>query len=365
MNICIIGGGNIGTTMAAYFSQTHHDVILYSSKHEAFGKKIEMIDRESEEVFVTEISATNDLRYAISNADIICITYPSFMLKATFEKISPLLKKGAIVGIVPGTGGAEFYKDIINEHTLFGFDRVPCISRIKEYGKSVYHSKKKSVRVAAIPKEQTEFICDILGKALRLECLPLKNYLTVTFTPSNPILHTARTYTMFQTYEEGILYERNFLFYREWNNQASKVLLGMDNEILQICNGLANIDLSGLIPLTIHYESETIEELTRKITGIASLANITSPMKEVQGGFIPDFESRYFIEDIPYGLTILKGFAQIAGIKTPYMDAVLRWHEEKLGEKYIDDNGNILLNNNAITPQKFGINTVEDVYNFY
>jgi len=365
MKICVIGGGNIGTAMSACFSQNGHDVTIYTAKCNEFCGEIEAIGIESEKSFIARIAVTDDLSVATKDVDMICITYPSFMMKDIFEDLRGLMNPDVIVGVIPGTGGVEFLKNILSEQIIFGLDRVPCIARLKQYGKSVYYSMKKSIRIAALTSGQTERICDIFGDALGVKCIALKNYLTVTFTPSNPILHTARTYTMFSNYKEGILYDRNFLFYKEWNDSASEVLLAMDNELQQICSALSKMDLSDVIPIYEHYESQTVQQLTAKLGSIASLAKITSPMKEVQSGFIPDFSSRYFTEDVPYGLTILKGFAQIAGVKTPFMDKVLRWNGERLGEKYIDNDGNILLNSRCIIPQKFGINSVSAIYDLY
>jgi hypothetical protein len=45
-------------------------------------------------------------------------------------------------------------------------------------------------------------------------------------------------------------------------------------------------------------------------------------MKEVGGGWIPDFESRYFTEDFPYGLRFIKELAQKHNIDTPTIDKV-------------------------------------------
>ena len=365
MKICVIGGGNIGTAISAYFSQNQCDVTLYTNRCNEFSNEIDAIGFENEDSFSAQIIATDDLCMAVKDADVVCITYPSFMLKDIFEKLQLHLKADAIVGIIPGTGGVEFLRNVLGNHTIFGLDRVPCIARVKEYGGAVYHFRKKAVRLATIPGEKAVEVCDILSKGLGVECTPLKNYLTVTLTPSNPILHTARTYSMFCDYKDGTLYERNFLFYKEWDDAASEILLAMDAELQQICHALSEMDLSGVTSLYEHYESESTQQLTAKIRSIASLAKITSPMKEVEGGFVPDFDSRYFIEDVPYGLTILKGFLQIAGVKTPNIDKILNWSGEKLGEKYIDDDGQILPNSSAVFPQKFGINSVQDIYNLY
>ena len=49
------------------------------------------------------------------------------------------------------------------------------------------------------------------------------------------------------------------------------------------------------------------------------------------GKFLPDFRHRYLREDIPYGLVVVKGAAQIAGVKTPAIDDVITWAQASLG----------------------------------
>ena len=53
-------------------------------------------------------------------------------------------------------------------------------------------------------------------------------------------------------------------------------------------------------------------------------------MKEVEGGFVPDFQSRYFTEDFPYGLALIHKLAHEKGVLTPTIDKVYEW-----GRKHI------------------------------
>ena len=48
-------------------------------------------------------------------------------------------------------------------------------------------------------------------------------------------------------------------------------------------------------------------------------------MKEVEGGFIPDFKSRYFTEDFPYGLAVVHQLAQEKNVDAPTIEKVLDW----------------------------------------
>jgi hypothetical protein len=45
---------------------------------------------------------------------------------------------------------------------------------------------------------------------------------------------------------------------------------------------------------------------------------------------VPDFENRYFTEDIPLGLCVYKGIADIVGVPTPVMDTVLAWAQGRV-----------------------------------
>ncbi len=47
-------------------------------------------------------------------------------------------------------------------------------------------------------------------------------------------------------------------------------------------------------------------------------------MGEAEGGkFMPNFKSRYLLEDIPFGLAVIKGIADLADMPTPRVDMVM------------------------------------------
>ena len=135
------------------------------------------------------------------------------------------MKKGTYLGIVPGSGGCEFCcREVLEKGcVLFGFQRVHSIARIREYGKAVnVTSRKKEVQIGAIPKNRTREVCKIVEELLGIPAREVSNYLNVTLTPSNPILHTTRLYTMFRDYEEPMVYDQNIQFYAQWTEESQK-----------------------------------------------------------------------------------------------------------------------------------------------
>ncbi|MBE6548107.1 MAG: hypothetical protein E7667_04435 [Ruminococcaceae bacterium] len=331
MNVTIVGGGNIGTQFAAHCAEKGHNVIMYSSKPQLFSKTLTVVDENREVLHTGQIScATNDPCVAFCDADIIFVTLPAYCMQDIAKLILPNMKKGVRIGLVPGTGGGECaFKECMDAGaTIFGLQRVPSVARLVEYGKTVCATGyRDTLFVASLPgeycKEIQEQIADIFDK----ECKGLPNYLNLTLTPSNPILHTTRLRTIFEDYSEGTTYESLPLFYEEWSNKSSELLFLCDDEVQRICRALSDFDLTYVKSLKEHYESNTPEALTAKIQSIKGFKGLTTPSVRVDGKYIPDLNSRYFTADFSYGLVILKQIADFCGVDVPNINETLAWYD--------------------------------------
>lgn len=369
MNITVIGGGNIGTVLLGELAANRENrVSLLTARKELWQKTIEVIDSEKNTTLTAELSEITNDAAVVQNTELIFITVPSNALPDTVARILPHVQSGTVICVVPGSGGCEFVcQPLIQKGCVFcGLQRVHCIARIKEYGKSVYAlSHKSEISVAAIPQAKTPMIADMLGRLLQIPCKALHNYLAVTLTPSNPILHTARLYAMFRDFAPGIYYPKNFLFYAEWDALSSETLIQCDAELQTLCNTLP-LELSEVVSLKVHYESDTVEKMTHKISHIPAFQGILSPMCETPDGFLPDFSSRYFLEDFPYGLCIIKSFCQIANVDCPTIDRVLQWYAQFMHVCYFTENGFDGADlKNLPLPQNFGFKSAEEIAEFY
>ena len=330
MKITIIGGGNIGILMASEMSKLA-SVYVYSSKYAAWNSHVDVFDNEDNYLFTSEkIVFVNNLKIAVENADVVFVTYPSYLFDSLSIQLSLYLLPGTYVGIIPGGGGSEFaFSNLVAKGcVLFGLQRVHSIARIKEYGKSVYMlGRKDSISVSSIPNNKIKNAKELSERLFNMKCTVLPNYLSITLTPSNPILHTTRLYSMFREWTPNVIYPNNILFYESWDDDSSRVLLLCDEEVQNLCNVIP-LDLSYVKSLKEHYGVTDVQTMTEKIKSINAFKGILSPMKKVSNGFMPDFSSRYFMADFSFGIKVIKDIAGIFGVETPYINMVWKWYIE-------------------------------------
>lgn len=357
MKITIVGGGNIGTQFAVHCAVAGHDVSVYTSSPGDFGRRLDIVDENDKTVLSGEISAaTDDPAAAFKDAELIFITYPSTMMKGIAEAIYENAGSSAYIGVVPGNGGSEctFGRCIERGNVFFGIERVPAIARLIKKGKTVRSvGYRQELHVAALPSGHVSECCDLVESIFKIPCRPIPNYLNLTMTPSNPILHTTRLKCIFGDYKEGRVYEHLPLFYEEWDDASSELLLKCDDEVQRICRVLPEFRLEHVKSLKDHYESHTVREMTAKICSIKAFKGLKTPSIEVPGGYIPDLNSRYFTADFSYGLSIIRQIAELAGVETPCIDEVLKWYED------------IAIVKDEFRYSEYGIRSMDDLKGFY
>jgi hypothetical protein len=371
VKICVIGGGNIGTLVAAEMAAKPNTFVsIYTHNTNLWDHTIQVYNREDQLLYQSKIDViTSDLTECVSNADIIFIAMPSHVVGKVIMHLHNLVKKGAKVVFLPGSGGKEFIAKQILEHEciIVGLQRVHCIARLKEYGHSVYMlGKKDKLFVSTIPSDDCDEACSLLTQLFQIKCISLKNYLAVTLTPSNPILHTSRLYAIFNNYVDGKIYSEIPLFYEDWDIESAHILFECNSELQRLCFAINKIDLTQVVSLKEYYESNTEEAFVKKIKSIDSFKGIKAPMVSYQNGYIPDFNSRYFKEDFPFGLIIIKGIAVLFNIDTPMIDKIIILYQSLVHKSYLTEdgfNGKDLCETGI--PQNFGIRSTDDFYEFY
>lgn len=407
MKITVVGGGNIGTQFAVHSAEKGHEVTVFTSGPQHFAKHLTIVDKEGNVLHEGDIAlATGDPHIAFSEADVIMITMPPTMMIPLSEIIFDNTDEHAMIGFVPGNGGFElaFRKCIERGNTFFGIDRVPAIARLTERGRTVCCSGyKDQLYVAALPSDHTEECSALIESIYDIPCVRLPGFMALTLTPSNPILHTARLKTIFRDYEPGVTYESLPLFYEEWDDESSELLLACDDEIQEICKALPDLGLEYVVSEREFYNAGTPAEMTRAISSEESLMGLTTPSVDAgdtanegrglsglrsrkrqrkerieehmsrrakwrderskrlqrifgrknKGAMIPDLHSRYFTADFPYGLAVIQQIGQIAGVAMPNIDGLIEWYD------------GIAIINDRIELADYGITDMETLRDFY
>ena len=333
--ICLCGGGSLGHVIAAWLSaKGTAEVSILTGSPDRWNKEINVFLPESEVLTGRLTSVSGNPEEVISDADVVLFCYPGFMIASELERIKPYLKQDAYVGSVFSSTGFFFeaLRILSPSQPLWGFQRVPFICRVQEYGSSArllgykpcYH-----IAVENVPDEQKRKFADMISEWFERPVHLLKNYYEASLTNSNPLLHTSRLYTMFGRENEGRVYPRMINFYEDWTVEAADVLIKMDREFFELLKVLP-VTEGYLPPILEYYESHDAQTLAAKLSSIAGFKGITSPMIQTEGGWIPDFKSRYFTEDFPYGLKYIWQLAHAYNISTPVIDEVYQWGISKL-----------------------------------
>lgn len=327
--LCVCGGGSLGHVIAGMVpSKEGVKVNILTRKPEKWQDKIEVFLPDGKTVIGNLNKISSDPNEVISEADVILFCLPGYAIPEELDKISNSIKPHASIGTVFSSTGffQEAFKKVPDNVSLFGFQRVPYVSRIEKYGVSAHLLGYKDMLHLAVersknPENLRQLMENWLGEPVKL----LNSWMEAAITNSNPLLHTSRLYTMFKDWKPGKFYDHQSLFYEDWTDEASDCLVNMDIELFGLIDNLP-VTKGYLKPILEHYESKNCHELTKKISSIPSFKGIKTPMIETQDGWIPDFHNRYFVEDFEYGLGTLRNLFMDYNIICPTIDKISTWY---------------------------------------
>ena len=331
--ICICGGGNIAHSLAFAFSAIN-DLTVLTRKQSEWNNQLcaEIGLSHVKQKSKYRIYATDDAT-VVSKVDCVIVSLPRFAIDSVIAQIKDKIHSGQVVVFIPAPAGMEPFVEECSCRGIdvIGFQRVPYVSRIIEYGKVVWVSDVRSEHKLAftsqrVVKRWSSFFAKCFGGKIKV----LASFWSFTFSNSNPLLHPSRLVPLLKEGKYG-KYDRCPYFYAEWTDESSELYVEADREMYRVFSAYApdaaKTDYESALA---HYEVTTKSELTAKIRGIESLKQILAPWKRDEyGTWIPDFDSRYFIEDIPFGTKVIQRYARKIKIATPVIDSMIAYIEKR------------------------------------
>lgn len=355
LRVTLCGAGRTGHLAAILFSLNPAiDVTLYSSRSETVtaykenDHQLQAVMPDGQVIKTHSVRMTEAIDEACSKADIIIITTPSHVRESLLQRMAPILPKhkNIFVGAIPGFAGFDW----LAEKTLgdapniviWGMKDVPHIAFDLQPGKSVRMGGGKSqLYVAVHGREKPQYANLLLNYLKQLYDSPitlLTDYLEITLTPGNPIMHSSVIYGLIGPW--GQWHNRPFESIPCWWNDCPELgayfLARCDRENQALCNKaeiVLGINLSSVQPL----QQEIVAAYADSIADPRTLLSVLRTNKAYQGiplplistaqshGYIFDKQHRVFQEDIAYGLALLVALGERLRVPTPYIREIYDW----------------------------------------
>jgi opine dehydrogenase len=330
--------------------------------------------------------ATSNAEIAISDADVILLAIPSFTHEKMIQSIAPYIKDGAIIVALPGQGGFDYVcqsilKEKLDKVIIAGTNQLPYQCRILEYGSMVdLIGFKTKVGVATVPGVQANNVANILSNMIETTTFyPLPHYMSITLCPGNQVIHPSIMHGLFHTKED---YFEPPLFYQNTDDYTASIMKGLSNDLQSIAKAFEErTKISLHVPkiddmMRLFYANEIEDPSTirsifctnKGYTGLkAPMIRIDGSLNTEEGTssdytyFRPDYDYRYLTEDIPFGLCVCKGIADLLNIETPFIDKIVLWAQRHMNKEFIVD-GKLIGRDVGFTqsPQKLSL-TQKDI----
>lgn len=328
MKICICGGGNLGHVVAGFIASSGADEVnILTRKPDLWADTVSVDTPDGGTLSGRLARVSSCPADVVTGCDAVMLCLPGWSIGPTLEGIRPSLSAGTAVGSVVSSTGFYFEaRRRLPEGTpLFGFQRVPFIARTTEYGRRAsLLGYKKQLCMGTENIADAERFRSAMERILATPVVLANNMYEVSLTNSNPLLHPARLYGLWHDWRRGRVYGRVPMFYEEWDELSAELYIKMDNEFQSLLGSLP-VSRGCIKTVLDYYESGDAASLARKLRSITAFKGIPAPMTEVAGGYVPDFGSRYFTEDFPYGLAIIRRLAIDNNVPAPVIDMVYGW----------------------------------------
>jgi len=310
---------------------------------------------------------------------LIIFSLPAFGHAEYFTKLAPLLEPNAILAGMPGQFGFQFQAakllgDKGKSCTILCFETMPWACRIAEFGRRVeILGVKDSISTSVNPMDRDPKAFDSISAMQRLfGPLPVitiaDNYLAVNlFT----VVHPPIMYGQWKDWD-GLPLDKKPLFYQGLTPAAAELLSKCSDELIETGKAIQKVaphlDMSGVIHILDWYKKaypadiDDWSSLHAAMICCKSYEGLTHPMVEVDGKYMPDFKYRYLSEDLPYSFCVVRGIAELAGVKTPALDETIEWCQKKMDKEYLVDGsmkGKDVPGTRA--PQAYGYNSLQEI----
>jgi opine dehydrogenase len=318
MKIAILGGGNSGFSVGAFFADKGHKVSIYKrslgSNEAIYDYKVKVKGIISFESVIDIL--TNNMELAMEGAEIVFTTIPGYCQKLFFEEYINHLNTNIYTVLMPDNYGSFYLDNIFKANGIMDYKKILSLnsalfaSRKKNEFFVDIKGIKKEILVSSIYEETTKEGLDILNNIYPV-FMSGDNIFEICMSNMNPIVHTATTLMNAGWIEKT---SGNFDFYGDGITPAvARVIERVDTERVELGRGVGLELHSLLLNMQRVYDSKG-DNIYSALSGSNIHSKDLAPCS---------LQTRYIEEDIPYGLIPLSKLGKILKIKTEAIDTLI------------------------------------------
>lgn len=361
LNVVICGGGRIGHLSAVLFKQIPGvRVALLTGCREVIDRHrggegdIAVLMPDGTTCTARLDAVSDDPHTLLANADVVIITVPAHVRPALLDTIGTHLPddRTVYVGAIPGFCGFDWLAERAlaarPNAVIWGMKDVAHTAFDLRQGVSIKMGGAKSILyVATHARESAASRAALVTHLRRLYTSPvelLDNYLEITLTPGNPIMHSSVIYGLIGPY--GQWHRKAFAKPLCWWTDCPELgvyfLERCDEESQILCRAIeqrVGVDLSSVKPL----KQEIIEAYDDQIGDQRTMLSVLRTNQAYDAieaplvpalehpGYVIDRETRAFHEDVAYGLALLVEMAKRLDIRLPHIEEIFHWNVAYMG----------------------------------
>ena len=390
-SVLVCGGGNGGHALAVVLSESVDGTVdwLVGSEERAslLASNVERSGLRSTGVITGVASRlrtiTADPSAVVSDADLILIVVPAYCHTDVLDRIAPYVRPDAAVGCLPTRGGFEFDAGRLRSGpegpVIFGLQTLPWSTRVTSPGETVnFGAAKASVVLASLPTGAARGLARTMTRLLGTNVVAADSILNLTLGNPGQFIHPGLMYGHFRSWAgEEYTAASTPRFYAQASEEIGATVARLSAEAIGIARAVEahsgdELDLRRVVPV-IEWLRESYSHVTGDTSTVGSCFRTgpiqarLAPMTEPRPGvFVPNFAYRYLTEDVPYGLVVTRAIAELAGVPTPTIDAVIEWAQAAMGREYLTDGALDGANVAGLPiPQNHRIHTLDDLVAWY
>ena len=316
--VAVLGGGHGAHCMAADLVSRGFSVNLFEMPEfrgnlsAVFETKTIEFDGLIKGRYALE-TVTSDIDEAIDGVRFILIVTPAFAHKPYARLLKGRVDPdNQIVVLYPGAFAGLLFKTILSDDcpVVAEANNLPYDTRLIEPGKVMLYGRNP-VNIAFMPADRGEALFEEV-KSLHPFVRMYEDVLEAGLSIVNPAFHAGLCLFSINDIENWP--KRPFFLYEHGVTPSSvKMNMVLDNERKGIGRAFG-YNLRPIEDFSNLPEGYTWRDLYKAIHGDISLTSISGPH---------EIESRYLTEDAPYGLVPWSHIGRLAGVNTPYIDAIV------------------------------------------